>query len=201
MGARVYDPYTGTFTQPDPIQGGSANAYGYTAGDPVNGSDLTGDFLCQTPGSVNLITAVAGLFGASCPSAQSTFNVVKTVATPIVFAAATGGAGEIFAPVGDLGNAGAEDAGIGIDENATGHIFRSASGHMAEDTAKNRAVLTDTANNSANHVGTDGYGNDWYASTREDGSQAWARVRGGKITNGGVNQTPWRTFGPHGLRP
>ncbi len=43
MGARVYDPYTGTFTQPDPIQGGGANAYGYTDGDPVNQFDLTGE--------------------------------------------------------------------------------------------------------------------------------------------------------------
>ena len=43
MGARVYDPYTGTFTQPDPIQGGGANAYGYTDGDPVNEKDLSGD--------------------------------------------------------------------------------------------------------------------------------------------------------------
>jgi uncharacterized protein RhaS with RHS repeats len=42
MGARVYDPYTGTFTQPDPIQGGGANAYGYTDGDPVNEEDLAG---------------------------------------------------------------------------------------------------------------------------------------------------------------
>jgi uncharacterized protein RhaS with RHS repeats len=43
MGARVYDPYTGTFTQPDPIQGSGANAYGYTDGDPVNETDLSGD--------------------------------------------------------------------------------------------------------------------------------------------------------------
>ncbi len=42
MGARVYDPYTGTFTQPDPIQGGGANAYGYTNADPVNMTDLGG---------------------------------------------------------------------------------------------------------------------------------------------------------------
>jgi RHS repeat-associated protein len=27
MGARVYDPYTGTFLQTDPIQGSAANAY------------------------------------------------------------------------------------------------------------------------------------------------------------------------------
>jgi hypothetical protein len=43
MGARVYNPYTGTFTQPDPVQGGGANAYGYTDGDPVNETDLSGE--------------------------------------------------------------------------------------------------------------------------------------------------------------
>jgi uncharacterized protein RhaS with RHS repeats len=43
MGARVYDPDTGTFLQTDPIQGGGANAYGYTDGDPVNETDLSGD--------------------------------------------------------------------------------------------------------------------------------------------------------------
>jgi hypothetical protein len=42
MGARVYDPWTGTFTQPDPVKGGGANAYGYTNGDPVNETDLGG---------------------------------------------------------------------------------------------------------------------------------------------------------------
>jgi uncharacterized protein RhaS with RHS repeats len=47
MGARVYNPYTGTFTQPDPIQGGGLNAYGYANGDPVNETDLTGD--CGLP--------------------------------------------------------------------------------------------------------------------------------------------------------
>jgi filamentous hemagglutinin len=49
MGARVYDPYTGTFTQPDPIQGGGANAYGYTDGDPVNETDLSGDMAGPHP--------------------------------------------------------------------------------------------------------------------------------------------------------
>jgi RHS repeat-associated protein len=42
MGARTYDPYTGTFTQPDPIQGGGATTYGYTNGDSVNETDLNG---------------------------------------------------------------------------------------------------------------------------------------------------------------
>jgi RHS repeat-associated protein len=43
MGARVYDPYTGSFLQTDPVQGGGLNAYGYTGGDPVNETDLSGE--------------------------------------------------------------------------------------------------------------------------------------------------------------
>jgi len=42
MGARVYDPYTGTFLQPDPDPAGDASAYGYADGDPVNNLDLPG---------------------------------------------------------------------------------------------------------------------------------------------------------------
>jgi RHS repeat-associated protein len=42
MGARSYVPQLGRFLQPDPIPGGSANAYVYTFGDPVNSSDPSG---------------------------------------------------------------------------------------------------------------------------------------------------------------
>ncbi len=42
MGARGYIPQLGQFQQTDPIAGGSATAYSYTHGDPVNQSDLTG---------------------------------------------------------------------------------------------------------------------------------------------------------------
>ena len=44
MGARSYVPQLGRFLQPDPIPGGSANAYSYTFGDPVNTSDPTGAY-------------------------------------------------------------------------------------------------------------------------------------------------------------
>jgi RHS repeat-associated protein len=44
MGARSYVPEIGRFLQPDPVSGGSANAYSYTFGDPVNSSDPTGDY-------------------------------------------------------------------------------------------------------------------------------------------------------------
>jgi RHS repeat-associated protein len=44
MGARNYDPGTGTFTSPDPVgfDAGSVNAYTYAAGDPVNFTNRTG---------------------------------------------------------------------------------------------------------------------------------------------------------------
>ncbi|MFI6388391.1 RHS repeat-associated core domain-containing protein [Nonomuraea sp. NPDC050540] len=51
MGARLYNPATGRFLQMDPIIGGSANAYEYCFGDPVNCNDLDGKagcpWLCQ----------------------------------------------------------------------------------------------------------------------------------------------------------
>lgn len=43
MGVRSYIPTLGRFLSPDPILGGSANAYDYANQDPVNGSDLTGE--------------------------------------------------------------------------------------------------------------------------------------------------------------
>ena len=42
MGARSYAPGLGRFLQPDPVEGGSINAYAYTVDDPVNSVDLTG---------------------------------------------------------------------------------------------------------------------------------------------------------------
>ncbi|WP_055531898.1 DNRLRE domain-containing protein, partial [Streptomyces graminilatus] len=42
MGARVYNPATGRFLQTDPVPDGSANAYEYGYGDPVNSFDLDG---------------------------------------------------------------------------------------------------------------------------------------------------------------
>ncbi len=44
MGARSYVPELGRFLQPDPVRGGSANAYAYTFGDPVNASDPSGEY-------------------------------------------------------------------------------------------------------------------------------------------------------------
>ncbi len=45
MGVRSYVPQLGRFLQPDPMPGGSANAYAYTFGDPVNSTDPTGEYV------------------------------------------------------------------------------------------------------------------------------------------------------------
>ena len=45
MGARSYVPELGRFLQSDPVPGGSSNAYAYTNGNPVNETDLTGQYV------------------------------------------------------------------------------------------------------------------------------------------------------------
>jgi hypothetical protein len=81
-------------------------------------------------------------------------------------------------------------AEITIDEDGVDHIVRDAEGHFREDTDVNRRLLIDTASKRTNFLGVDSVGNEWYAETLADGRQVWARVRDGKIVNGGINRIP-----------
>lgn len=45
MGALSYVPQLGRFLQTDPLPRGSTNAYAYTNGNPVNETDVTGDYV------------------------------------------------------------------------------------------------------------------------------------------------------------
>jgi hypothetical protein len=74
------------------------------------------------------------------------------------------------------------------------HIFREAPGHIA-DTPANRALLQGLAGDAGSLLGTDRFGNQWFARLNADGTQTWVQVRNGTIINGGVNQTP-RPFDP-----
>lgn len=47
IGARSYVPQIGRFLQTDPVPGGSANAYTYTMGDPVNSADPSGEYTSE----------------------------------------------------------------------------------------------------------------------------------------------------------
>jgi RHS repeat-associated protein len=47
LGARSYVPQIGRFLQPDPVPGGSADAYTYTFGDPVDSSDPSGEYTAK----------------------------------------------------------------------------------------------------------------------------------------------------------
>ncbi|MFZ0666254.1 MAG: RHS repeat-associated core domain-containing protein [Acidimicrobiales bacterium] len=74
-------------------------------------------------------------------------------------------------------------------EDNVGHIFRDAAGHLAEDTPENRAIIQDTVS-PENYIGTDSNGVATYRLLLPNGTQSWAEVYQGEITNGGVNSVP-----------
>lgn len=60
MGARLYNPATGTFTSLDPVLGGNDTNYGYP-NDPINTTDITGQWMEQWAGALGTISDIAGL--------------------------------------------------------------------------------------------------------------------------------------------
>jgi RHS repeat-associated protein len=88
------------------------------------------------------------------------------------------------------GTGASEDTGVVFRSNAS-HIFREATGHLAEDTPANRALLQGAVQPS-NLVGVRPEGSiSVYRQLMADGRQVWVEVKDGtEITNGGVNELP-----------
>jgi hypothetical protein len=73
------------------------------------------------------------------------------------------------------------------EENAP-HTFSERAGHIA-DTPANRAVIQD-AISPETYIRTTPQGVKVYQKLLPDGTQSWAQVFNGSITNGGVNDVP-----------
>ncbi|MFF2957253.1 ricin-type beta-trefoil lectin domain protein [Kitasatospora sp. NPDC057965] len=108
MGARLYSPALGRFLQIDPVPGGNASAYDYCTGDPVNCTDLDGNWgmpkwLKKTVEVVAKVaevvaTVVPGPIGSiaaavSSVSYAATGNWEKAAEMTVMVAAAAVGAG------------------------------------------------------------------------------------------------------------
>lgn len=70
------------------------------------------------------------------------------------------------------------------------HIFRNEKGHFMYDTPENRDFILSAASSPECRVGTTKQSVEIYLKLMPDGSQAWAFVKNGIITNGGINRLP-----------
>ena len=75
------------------------------------------------------------------------------------------------------------------DDSQLKHMFRDDDGHLP-DTPGNRELIQELANDESCLLGTDQWGNEWYARVNEDGTQTWASVQNGTIQNCGENDAP-----------
>ncbi|WIY02434.1 PA14 domain-containing protein [Amycolatopsis mongoliensis] len=82
MGARPYSPLLGRFLSVDPVDGGSANDYDYTAGDPVNAMDLDGNswfssIVSAVTKVAEVVSWVPGPIGAVASGVAAVGNVIQ----------------------------------------------------------------------------------------------------------------------------
>jgi RHS repeat-associated protein len=88
MGARSYVPQLGRFLQPDPIPGGSANAYTYTYGNPVNSTDPTGEYTATAEawayeGTARIASAAAAVRAAEIAAARAIARAAEEAAARV----------------------------------------------------------------------------------------------------------------------
>jgi len=86
MGARLYIPSLGRFLQVDPVEGGVDNSYVWPT-DPVNSSDISGQFAIIIPIIVIAVAAVfaaaAGLLGGYASSRRQTTSASTNLTTAV----------------------------------------------------------------------------------------------------------------------
>jgi RHS repeat-associated protein len=188
--ARVYDPATAQFLTVDPLVEITGAPYNYASDNPLNQGDASGlsswdpfsesfwtegNFISES--SLNPIPYFEeeiSSYENGCGYLPSVIHGLEgTLAGAALFAGGEDGA----------------DEGIEIAEGSAGHIFRDAAGHLAEDTPENRSLIESVVK-PGNYVRTGGDGEDLYRETLPNGTQVWAKVFRGSITNGGVNDVP-----------
>ena len=128
MGVRGYDPTLGRFLSVDPVYGGSANAYDYVGGDPINSYDLDGRFSWKSAGrlAINIGTGVlAGIAVGACVG--SVVCGVGLGAAAVAGAGAVGfGAHRIFGAATRTQRSWTRDAGEAAASAAFGGLCRLA---------------------------------------------------------------------------
>ena len=222
---RDYDPQTGRFVQPDPLgYVDGPNVYTYVDNSPINLTDPTGTkwqrHLPRWAGNVGrwigrrTTEPLARKIGDQIrKSREKRLNrrareraeqrqrererqergedqPGEGVPGPHDYGSSSGGPGGSSSGGGGSGSS----SGHSIPDDAADHIFDDRPGHVP-DTPENREMLRGVADDPSTTLGRDQYGNEWSARINEDGSQTWTSARNGRITNGGVNETP-RSFDP-----
>jgi RHS repeat-associated protein len=209
--ARYYDPTTAQFLTVDPLAALTGARYSYASGNPITGADPTGLFdnwgwwataavvvvavavtvcVIAEPCGAAVAAGFAGVAGvAGVESGAGLATTVASVAEGGAVVAAEESAMVTGEAACSLAEA-AADTAVPFAENSLGHIFRDAAGHLAEGTPEARALIQSVVK-AGNYVRTGGGGEQLFRETLSNGTQVWAKVFNGLITNGGVNQVPF----------
>jgi hypothetical protein len=199
---RYYDPTTDQFLTIDPDVADTDQPYVFTNDDPLNAEDPPGEDPALL-GTVPISPSNSRCSGAGAPTEAQLIGCEDYVITGTPYAPTDSATaqwsnaittfGAVFGMGDDFGVfASSDDAGADSYEIADGsvdHMFRDAPGHLMADTPETREIITQTANNPDNFVGTRN-GVATFRETLPSGEQAWAEVYKGEITNGGVNRVP-----------
>lgn len=130
MGARSYVPQIGRFLQPDPIEGGSANEYAYTYGDPVNSSDPSGEFTVATPSWVNGFLSEQAEIATEAAIQRAAEEQAAREEAESAAAEAAQAAGEAWEHE-DPGGGGGGGGGGGASHHGASHHAGSGNGDVA----------------------------------------------------------------------